>query len=860
MRKLKNLYCTVFIVFSSLLLRAADSPMIIDHHCRTIEKIPQEWVERAKTDLHIAYGHTSHGSQLITGMSGLIDYKGPLYSFNKGGAGGALDLTDRPFSGASDLGNPNRTAWAAATRDYLDSHGECNVIIWSWCGQVSNASENDIDIYVNLMEALETDYPSVQFVYMTGHLNGTGLEGNLHIRNEQIRNFCRTNNKILFDFADIETYDPGGVYFGDKFPNDNCDYDSDGNGTRDRNWAVDWQDAHPGEWYQCSSAHSQPLNANLKAYAAWWLWASLAGWDGEYRSTASQVIQHGITWTFDKEYEVGQFVNGDWWVVGPCTVVSVNPSPTGSGETARHGSMVNPVISEDQGYDGRAINYNESLAVSYPLVLQPDQSLVSTESRPEDDVNREDLLRNVVSLGRTKLLRAAVLTCVKEPVSENMFRPPYCGSEKPLFDYSKIHADLLPTLAPPDPLGNFVYTLPDGKNRCQQFVRYFERPWIMHQRFHFGQHIRPLENCPCYYREAYIICSDAAMLALLDLPDRMEVVKHVIQHGIDTYYCIQTFPNPDGRHDRCLLKWPIIFAGILLDNDDMKHNINYPWFKTDSCTYYGKGWNGATALWGGEYGIIDPEYRYEHLNPFTDGWNHKNPGGVWHWKTEGYRRATHSWPWIGIGLAGRIMHAEEIYNHNPFFDYVDRWMTQEETWFEELKELGNNNPCGDGTSYASGAFYEQGFVSGGYYVHDPRSFTQKMWDLYRGNLPDPPEPDPQEPQEPQEPEDEETTEPQADSIPETIKLTVLNNLIKPQLNQQTIINCDMPEDGGLTVTVFDSNGKEILILVNEDKVAGTYQVFWDGKYSTGKTVGSGIYLVRMESGSFTETKKIVVVK
>ena len=35
------------------------------------------------------------------------------------------------------------------------------------------------------------------------------------------------------------------------------------------------------DWYTCSSAHSQPLNANRKAYAAWYLWACLAGWQQE---------------------------------------------------------------------------------------------------------------------------------------------------------------------------------------------------------------------------------------------------------------------------------------------------------------------------------------------------------------------------------------------------------------------------------------------------------------------------------------------------------------------------------------------------------------------------------------------------
>ncbi len=88
---------------------------------------------------------------------------------------------------------------------------------------------------------------------------------------------------VGYDFADIECYNPDGDYFGDKKPNDACDYDSNGDGSRDSNWAVQWQNAHTQnvDWYNCTSAHSQPLNANLKAFAAWWLWARLAGWDGK---------------------------------------------------------------------------------------------------------------------------------------------------------------------------------------------------------------------------------------------------------------------------------------------------------------------------------------------------------------------------------------------------------------------------------------------------------------------------------------------------------------------------------------------------------------------------------------------------
>jgi len=148
------------------------------------------------------------------------------------------------------------------------------------CGQV-DATEEEINGYLSLMNQLESDYPDVSFVYMTGHANGTGEEGNVHIRNRQIRNYCIQNSKIIYEFYDTETYVPNGSYFGDKRVMEDCSYDSNNDGSRDANWAVAWQEAHEAgtDWYDCGSAHSQPLNANRKAYAAWWLWAVLAGWD-----------------------------------------------------------------------------------------------------------------------------------------------------------------------------------------------------------------------------------------------------------------------------------------------------------------------------------------------------------------------------------------------------------------------------------------------------------------------------------------------------------------------------------------------------------------------------------------------------
>lgn len=287
MRYLKIFLSVLFIAMISGCNKESDmgpvagDGLIIDHSCRKLASIPSEWILAAKDNLHIAYSHTSHGSQLTEGMSGLVSFKGTSYSWNNGGADGALDLHDYAMNG--DLGNPDRTSWASATRNYLAANTDVNVIIWAWCGEVSNAMETDINTYLNLMNELERDFPAVKFVYMTGHLDGTGLTGNLHIRNEQIRNYCIENKKILYDFADIECYNPDGTYFGDKKPDDACAYDTNGDGTREGNWATEWQNSHTQgvDWFTCSAAHTQPLNGNQKAYAAWWLWARLAGWNGE---------------------------------------------------------------------------------------------------------------------------------------------------------------------------------------------------------------------------------------------------------------------------------------------------------------------------------------------------------------------------------------------------------------------------------------------------------------------------------------------------------------------------------------------------------------------------------------------------
>ncbi len=269
------------------------SAIIIDHTCTDLSRVPPGFIQEARQQLRIGYGHTSHGSQVITGMEAMKRAEGSLLSYSYAwGYDASAFMNDSAFPGASDLGSPDRTSWASATRDLLNRSGGCNrnVVVWSWCGQADTGDPADITTYLNLMSQLESEFPGVRFVYMTGHLVGTGTDGELNKRNEQIRDFCRANDKVLFDFADIESYDPDGqVSFMQKYATDGCDYDADGDGNpwSDGNWAREWVAAHPGHELTtlasgCDDcAHSERLNCILKARAFWWMLARLAGWNGQ---------------------------------------------------------------------------------------------------------------------------------------------------------------------------------------------------------------------------------------------------------------------------------------------------------------------------------------------------------------------------------------------------------------------------------------------------------------------------------------------------------------------------------------------------------------------------------------------------
>ena len=129
--------------------------MIIGHnqaHLEDLKSVPVQWIDSAKTKLKVAYFHTSHGSQITTGME-------PLDAF-MGGEGIYVRSEDREEEGTLyyedkygwDL-SANENEWPQITRNWLDdtANADINVVIWSWC-QIQGHDGGEDPGYCSRME------------------------------------------------------------------------------------------------------------------------------------------------------------------------------------------------------------------------------------------------------------------------------------------------------------------------------------------------------------------------------------------------------------------------------------------------------------------------------------------------------------------------------------------------------------------------------------------------------------------------------------------------------------------------------------------------------------------------------------
>jgi hypothetical protein len=239
--------------------------VIIDHTCIDSKDsvIPQEWLNKARSK-GVYFAHQSVGSNLLEGLDELsgvnpgrykieiVENPGPRWFDNHGGIGhNPVGENGNPASKVSDFvqqmtkrGYGQHAAVAMMKLCFVDVEPDANVdVIWK--------------TYRQGMESLERTCPKATLVWWTVPLVRVGNNSKRDAYNALARAYCRAQNKVLFDIADIESCNPAGQRcLARSLPVLDASYTEDGE--------------HPD-----SRAGKLRL-----ARAYWWLVARLSGWTG----------------------------------------------------------------------------------------------------------------------------------------------------------------------------------------------------------------------------------------------------------------------------------------------------------------------------------------------------------------------------------------------------------------------------------------------------------------------------------------------------------------------------------------------------------------------------------------------------
>lgn len=433
-------------------------------------------------------------------------------------------------------------------------------------------------------------------------------------------------------------------------------------------------------------------------------------------ATTDHITQYGITWTFDSPREYGQFANGDYWVVGPVTIINIAPlSLVEAGGRIRNGAMINPVQGDGhEGYDNMGVGQDmyraslnaarpnaSNLSQSNPLNLPVNSSLVSS------------IGLDTFGYGNTVLKTAAILTVLPAPAPSGSFRPAYSGVSKKLFNKSDLDYSLLKKLAP---VGN----MPE----LTAVERMFERPWIDHCIDWVGRAFHPVENMidtelgsPGYGMTMAHQAGEASLMLNLNFTDAQKetLLIRFVQLGIDNYGLVTNGYGWYGAGGHASgRKWPILFAGIMLGDNAMKsiadksgeylyspghgpgnEPVDYKHFGEDDQSHYvtqleidishGSTWHPDERDCT-QHGYTYPcanLHPYEAVDLGLPEWGAMHAGqpymnNNW-WPTE-YRTCCTGRGWTGFILAARIMGAKKAWNYDAIFDYADRYVAMEGQW------------------------------------------------------------------------------------------------------------------------------------------------------------------------------------
>lgn len=406
---------------------------------------------------------------------------------------------------------------------------------------------------------------------------------------------------------------------------------------------------------------------------------------------AKSVTYFKVTWNFSEDRKTGVFVNGEPWVVGPVSLVSVTPNNNATWDESwpgepgpNSGSMRVTVPNSLQGYltkskvtpgwDNSKV-YTRSLDLSrsenLPVTLEAGEMLMSAVGQEE-----KGEVRSCIN-------EICVLTVVAEVPPEGSFRPDLFSTTPRVIKYNKSDINFAV-------LKNFA-KVPATPSQADIEARLPSLPWFEFDntwlQSSFGPHnnfatdgtIRYPNPASGYGRE---IASKWGYIALwLNVSNTQKVKEksmiQTIQCGLD----IASFVRhggifySDGGH-KVGRKFPMLLAGLALNDSEilaMAADMVNPRFSEDQSTFFVQQSDvGRTVDRGldAQYTQADvgmAEWGFKHFGyPLADDRRWPEEGGPY------YRDVT--WPAMcGSVLAMELMEQQAAWNHPAIFAYNERY-------------------------------------------------------------------------------------------------------------------------------------------------------------------------------------------
>ena len=392
---------------------------------------------------------------------------------------------------------------------------------------------------------------------------------------------------------------------------------------------------------------------------------------------SDHITVDGITFKFDKEYPIGKFVNGDYWVAGnPVTITGITPEYSGD----NNGWEVNPVVLGGQGFSKDLANYDSNLVPNFPYLARPTSSIIKT-------------VRSNVAPGSTNCRRclaaAAVLTVVEEPLESNLlFRPTYIGTNKRFFSVNDLQTDLLT---------KYQYQV-DNISRVESDINLhleeMSHLQLVHKNSTNNVEIRTEIGSKNEYGAAIGTRNgELALWFMLDVPieKKMPFLIHYIQYGIDMIAALEhgyEYTGGGAGHTPGL-KITMVYTAVMLNDDQMKQVVRSSVERFHERRLLSFSRDNSRVLYGDDQGYEFDKHETNYwkvvcsylstgkgngYRSYSDPYGYIDGGGA---PGDEYQHCCTSMTWKGSILTIKLMpELAEVWNDDVTTRYVERWVNE----------------------------------------------------------------------------------------------------------------------------------------------------------------------------------------